>query len=109
MKCKKGNIYRLNNHDNDNTNNYYHYYSINTNHIYHSEVSKVNIVAYLLKARRAREAEIARQQFRNTVTISEPLLRNVRSQQWRNCWKWCFLSNAPSIEIVPRDNLSRDK
>jgi hypothetical protein len=39
----------------------------------------------------ARETAIARQQLRKHATIPEPSVGNVRSQQWRNHWKSCFL------------------
>jgi hypothetical protein len=77
----QGNFYRLNN--NDNPDDYYHYYCINTNRIYYSEGSKVKYYGSFAQSKNCgvRETSIARQQLRKIGTIPEPSLSNVRSQQ----------------------------
>jgi hypothetical protein len=50
-------------------------------------------VAYLLKKGIAEPGEtaVARQLLCKHATVLESSLSNVCMQQWRNCWKHCFL------------------
>jgi hypothetical protein len=51
---------------------------------------------------------VARQQLHKHTTIPEPSLSNVPMQQWRSCWKQCFLCGPCQSKYSPsRESVSR--